>query len=421
MFSFIHAADIHLDSPLLGLERYEGAPVEQLRKATRRAFENLVELALAEEVLFVLVAGDLYDGDWKDYKTGLFFADQLGRLKEAGIKVYIAAGNHDAGNRMTRQLRLPENAHVFPSRKPETFFLKEHNVAIHGQSYAVQDTTENLARGYPDAAKDYFNIGVLHSCLDGREGHAPYAPCNIGELAGKGYDYWALGHVHTPEIVSQNPWIVFPGNLQGRNIRERGERGAVLVTVDDRHHAVVERRSLDVMRWQYCQINAAEVQTTDQLMGSFVEQLGKIAANAVGRLLALRVEVMGQTQLHDELLADAAHWREEFRAAALGSSDDIWLEKIKFLTEPLARSALMDGENILGAIEAEVQTAHASDEDIAELEAELKKELSGLLTRLPTEVFDDGERPDSTDGLKRLINDAASFLRQRIRMEVAGR
>ena len=106
---FIHAAYVHLDSPLRGLERYEGAPVDEIRGATRRALENLFELAIDREVDFVLIAGDLYDGDWKDHNTGLFFVKQAARLHEASIPIYMISGNHDAANRMTRSLRMPDN------------------------------------------------------------------------------------------------------------------------------------------------------------------------------------------------------------------------------------------------------------------------------------------------------------------------
>src|SRR4051794_31829790 len=115
-FTFVHAADIHLDSPLRGLERYEGAPVEHLRSATRRAFERLVQFCLDDAVAFLLLAGDLYDGDWPDYNTGLFFAKQMARLREAGIPVYIVRGNHDAANVITSSLRLPDNVHTFGAR-----------------------------------------------------------------------------------------------------------------------------------------------------------------------------------------------------------------------------------------------------------------------------------------------------------------
>ncbi len=117
---FIHAADVHLDSPLHGLERYEGAPVAEMRGATRRALENLVDLCRDERADFLLLAGDLYDGDWRDFGTGLFFAAQMVRLREAGVRVFVVRGNHDAASRITRSLRLPDNVHVFASRRPET-------------------------------------------------------------------------------------------------------------------------------------------------------------------------------------------------------------------------------------------------------------------------------------------------------------
>src|SRR6188768_3573662 len=120
---FLHAADIHLDSPLHGLERYEGAPMAQIRASTRRSLEKLVELALREKVAFVLIAGDLYDGDWRDYNTGLFLTAQLGRLREAGIPVYIVSGNHDAASQLTKHLRPPDNVTFLDNRKPQTIHL----------------------------------------------------------------------------------------------------------------------------------------------------------------------------------------------------------------------------------------------------------------------------------------------------------
>ena len=119
MFKFIHAADIHLDSPLRGLDKYEGAPVESIRGATRRAFANLVSLSISEHVDFVILAGDIYDGDWKDYNTGLFFVKELSRLEEAGIPVVLLYGNHDAQSRITKSLTLPENTrpYLLPSER----------------------------------------------------------------------------------------------------------------------------------------------------------------------------------------------------------------------------------------------------------------------------------------------------------------
>ena len=149
MFRFLHAADIHLDSPQRGLDRYEGAPVAECRGATRRALENLVELALAEKVAFVVIVGDLYDGDWPDYNTGLFFGKQMVRLRDGGIPVFMIRGNHDAANKMTKDLKLVDNVHVLSSQHAETHVLDDHGVAIHGQSFPTQAVLTNLARSYP--------------------------------------------------------------------------------------------------------------------------------------------------------------------------------------------------------------------------------------------------------------------------------
>ena len=149
MFKFLHAADIHLDSPLRGLDRYEGCPVAEIRGATRRALDRLVRLAVAEQVAFVLIAGDVYDGDWPDHGTGLFFAKKMAELKDARIPVYLISGNHDARNKMTRELRLPDGVHLLSSGKPETLHLPAVDVAIHGQSFATEKVSEDLAASYP--------------------------------------------------------------------------------------------------------------------------------------------------------------------------------------------------------------------------------------------------------------------------------
>ena len=181
MFKFLHAADIHLDSPMLGLDRYEGAPVAECRGASRRALGNLVRLAVEERVAFVLIVGDLYDGDWPDYNTGLFFCDQMARLRDAGIKVYLIRGNHDAANRMTRDLRPLDNVLVLSDSRPQTVTLDDFGVALHGQSYPRSAVEENLARTYPAKIGGLVNIGLLHTGVEGREGHARYAPCGDTE------------------------------------------------------------------------------------------------------------------------------------------------------------------------------------------------------------------------------------------------
>ena len=169
-FRFLHAADIHLDSPLKGLAQYEGTAAESIRTATREALERLVGLAIEEQVSFMIIAGDLYDGDWRDYRTGLFFVSQMGRLNQARIPVYLLYGNHDARSQITRRLTLPGNAHVFQSRSPQSFEIGKLNVALHGQSFRQRDVPDNLALSYPQPSPGAFNIGVLHTGLGGWAG-----------------------------------------------------------------------------------------------------------------------------------------------------------------------------------------------------------------------------------------------------------
>jgi DNA repair protein SbcD/Mre11 len=177
-FRFIHAADIHLDSPLKGLAGHDGAASELIQTATREAFDNLISLAIEEDVAFVVIAGDLYDGDWKDYPTGLFFIKQAGRLASASIPLFLAYGNHDAESQITRSLALPDGTSVFSSKQPGTFELDEIGVALHGQSYRQRDISDNLVPAYPEPTPGRFNIGVLHTGLGGMGGHENYAPCS---------------------------------------------------------------------------------------------------------------------------------------------------------------------------------------------------------------------------------------------------
>ena len=335
MLKFVHAADIHLDSPLHKLDDYEGAPVEELRHATRRALENMVDLAIAEDVSFVLIAGDLYDGDWKDYNTGLYFISQMSKLREAHIPVYIAAGNHDAQSKITKTLRLPEGVHLFRDEKPETFILDNVGVALHGQSFRSPAIKKNLAAKYPSALSGHFNIGILHTCATGREGHEPYAPCSIRDLQSKGYDYWALGHVHQREVVLEDPLAVFPGNIQGRHVKETGPKGCMLVSIDDRGRVAGDFRPLDVIRWFRLQLDVSGKDAAYDVIDASIASLQETLEQNDSMPIVARVEVRGACPAHDELLSDPERWTNEIRSAAVDAGGGaIWIEKVKLRTEP---------------------------------------------------------------------------------------
>jgi DNA repair protein SbcD/Mre11 len=208
-FRFLHAADLHLDSPLRGLEASPEAPVQRIRGATREALRNLIDLAISEQVDFVVLAGDLYDGDWRDWGTGHFLLAQLGRLTRAGIRVVAISGNHDAESVLTRRLRFPDGAAMLPTR-PTSHPLPEHGVVVHGQGYAERETLQNLVPRYPAPVEGAFNIGLLHTSMEGRPGHAGYAPCALSELLRHGYDYWVTTTGRSATSMRGRSWRAAP-------------------------------------------------------------------------------------------------------------------------------------------------------------------------------------------------------------------
>ena len=389
-FRFLHAADIHLDSPLKGLAGLEGNAAERIHTATREALDRLVGLAIEEQIAFLIIAGDLYDGDWRDYKTGLFFVCQMGRLHEAGIPVYLLYGNHDAESQITRRLTLPDNVRVFGSRKPQSFKIDNLDVVLHGQSFGKRDVTDNLALAYPDPVNGAFNIGVLHTGLGGMGGHENYAPCSLNDLVNKGYDYWALGHVHQAQVLNERPHIVFPGNLQGRHVRETGAKGASLVTVEGGEVMDLVILHSDVVRWSLVPVDMENATN----IGEAVDRVRQAIENAVatfadGRMLACRIELRGRTEIHGQLLAAEDRLLAEARSSALGLGEDTaWVEKVVIATESvLSPETLAEREDAIGELQRMLQEAGKD----ADLLHEIETDVGEMIRRLPHDVRADVE------------------------------
>ncbi|MEJ8816100.1 DNA repair exonuclease [Variovorax ureilyticus] len=372
-FKFIHAADIHLDSPLRGLSAYENAPVDQLRNASREALKELITKAIEDKVSFVVFAGDLYDGDWRDYNTGIFFAGQMGRLAKAGIRAYVLHGNHDADSEMTKRLALPDNVAVFNSRSAHVHKIDELKVALHGQSFSNRAVEDNLAASYKARVDGYFNIGVLHTALQGYAAHASYAPCTVDELHAKGYDYWALGHVHEYQKWEGPSTIVFPGNLQGRHVRETGRKGAVSITVGDSGHSVVDRLYLDVLRWEVVNVDVSQCATFEDVARKVGQGLTSLLeADDVPR--AVRVILGGKTRLHGALFGSAAALRAQVLAqAAAIDAEQIWVEKVRVSTTPVdTPQAAGESREALTELRAIFDEAGTDPEFLEELQQQLQ-------------------------------------------------
>lgn len=389
-FRFIHTADIHLDSPLKGLSSQEGRVASRIRTATREALDNLIGHAIEEEVSFLVIAGDLYDGDWRDYQTGLFFAGQMGRLAKAGIPVYVVYGNHDAESQITKRLELPNNVKAFSSRKPQTFTIKDLHVALHGQSFRQRDITDNLMLAYPEPVAGAFNIGVLHTGLGGMDSHPNYAPCTLDDLVNKGYQYWALGHVHRRNILHERPYVVAPGNIQGRNIRETGPKGAYVVTVEDGEVRDLALFEADIVRWAVIPVavggHSRVADVVDAMRGAIEKA---VAGEPDGRLLVGNVCLQGRTDLHDQLVGSAEHLLAEARAAALGLGDEVaWIERLVVATEPVVdRATLAARQDAMGELQRILIDA-SHDPEVLEA---MNTEIGDFIRDLPHDVRADAE------------------------------
>jgi exonuclease SbcD len=384
-FTFIHAADLHIDSPLAGLRLKDEDVARRFANAGRRAVETLIAETIASEAAFLIIAGDVFDGNWKDVTTGLFFVRAISSLHRAGIPTFIVKGNHDAESLMSRDLAYPDTVNVFPSDQAATIALDAYRVALHGRSFPNRLTTE-FVETYPARRDGWLNIGVLHTSLDGTRGHDGYAPCTVDDLKRFGYDYWALGHVHAAEIVHRDPWIVFPGNLQGRSIRETGVKGAVRVTVEDGKIVEVTPLALDGARWAHLTINMTDIENEDDVVARIADRLADAHHEAESRPLAIRVTLTGATTLHNQLVARRETLEDDIRARAFQFGDDCWVEQLKVKTTlpprqaaPLSSAESLDLDQMLDTATKDPEFAVMLAELIETVKAKLPKDLQGDL------------------------------------------
>ena len=354
-FRFLHAADLHLDSPLVGLSGRAADLASRVDLASRRAFDRLIDLAIAEECRFVVLAGDVFDGDLRDMRSGIFFLTGMSRLRDAGIPVYMIAGNHDAQNGFFDKLRHSDNVHRFDHRRSHTHTLDDVGVAVHGRSFAQREVVENIALGYPLPLPTYFNVGVLHTACGGVEGaHARYAPCSVEQLRNHGYDYWALGHVHARMTLHEHPHVVYPGNVQGRSVRETGPKGATVVHVTDGRVERLEHHDLDDIRWASVDVDLSGV-TGDEDVGARALPVVEEAVAAAGeRPVAMRLRLCGVTAAHARFVLGRTSLRDDVEAMLVTLPGTVWLEKLVLDTSP-PPSSTADDPSVVGRLSAEVR------------------------------------------------------------------
>jgi len=392
-FTFVHAADLHIDSPLAGLGLKDAAVAERFARASRAAVDALIEATIQNKAAFLVIAGDVFDGDWRDVGTGLFFVEALGRLHKAGVPTVIVRGNHDAGSVISRDLPYPGSVRVLASDKAETVAFEALRVVLHGRSFSARRTSDTFIQSYPERRDGWLNIGVLHTGLDGSRGHETYAPCSVDDLRRFGYDYWALGHIHAAEIVAREPWIVYPGNIQGRSVRETGAKGAMLVTVADGRIRDVAPIALDAARWAHEALDVSACEDIAEVLSVIGAALERLHRAGEGRPLAARLTLTGVCAIHPLLVAGRETLEDDARATGVAIAADCWVEAVKLATRapPAPSAALSDPDSLdVGALLASA----ADDPEFLRALAELA---GSVADRLPRELRGEigGEDPEA--------------------------
>ncbi|MEZ6134296.1 MAG: DNA repair exonuclease [Pirellulaceae bacterium] len=415
--SFIHVADVHLDSPLSTLRKIDEATAARLQNASRRALQNVVQVAIENQVCAVVIAGDLFDGPVKDVGAGLWVDSQFKRLARENIAVILIRGNHDALSNARRVIRWSKNVHEMPADAPATVCLEKAGIAFHGQSFGARSEATDLALAYPAPTMGYFNVGVLHTSLAGSPNHDNYAPTSITTLESKGYDYWALGHIHARTEQSQSPhcYIGFSGNTQGRHIREPGAKGCQLVQVVDQRLKSIDFIPTDSLRWHELLVDLAQLDYVGDVEDMVREQASQLQEVAEGRNLALRVRLQGATNLHADLTRPGIVDRlGDSLTGALNEVGEIWLESIQIESRPARVVASADLDlplKYLSQVTDELRTDSVAREELLGVLEELFRKSRSELTETDYALI--SEKRQSAE-LSRLLGMAEDLLVARL-------
>ena len=412
---FIHTADLHLGSPFSGIGRMDADVAAQLSRAGYDAYERIVDIAIEQAVDFVVIAGDIYESANQRIAEQLRFQKGLDRLSAAGIAVYICCGNHDPAKGWSQEIVWPEHVHFFSSRKPDVVWHERDGLpvaVIAGMSYPKRDVTENLALRYPERADDWpFAIGLLHCTIGTNTGHDPYAPCSLADLTGKGYDYWALGHIHKPAILQEeSPAIVYAGIPQGRDIGEAGPRGCYLVTVSPGADVRIEFIETASVVWQEAEVSIDDIGTLDELRRMIEGRIEEIRRDMAADTAICRVTLTGRGEVHRDLVQEGAlqDLSEYFCEQEAGMENAVYIERfIDTTTLPIDRDAVMQR----GDLVADVLAISEQMQQTGAVDAALAEELDGLFEKYRRQdvLTEIGE-----EELSALVREAETYLLDRL-------
>ncbi len=331
---FIHCADLHLDTPFRGLASVDEERARALNDATFDSYANIIDLAIREEVDFVVIAGDVYDSTDRSLRAQFKFRDGLRRLSDHGIRSFVAFGNHDPLSGWSNTLEWPELAHTFGGKHVDVCEVTRDGeliATIHGISFPKEAVTKDLSAQFETPDPSVPSIAVLHANVGGDTGHLPYAPATLEKLSSKSFTYWALGHVHSHKILkADSPAIVYSGNSQSRHPNETGPKGCCLVTIKDGGAPDIRFVSTDTVRYYRGAVDVSECESIDSIQRAVVATCQSVAESSEGRHLVVRLSATGRTPFQQELArADAFTDLAEATRADLAACEPwVWLERL---------------------------------------------------------------------------------------------
>jgi DNA repair exonuclease SbcCD nuclease subunit len=374
----VHAADLHLDSPFKGLSDVQPEIAAKLRDATFDAYENIIDLCISEKVDALLVAGDVFDGADRSLRAQLKFMDGLRRLDEADIRSFICHGNHDPLNGWEANLPFPPGAVRFNAdvEKVPVFPDDPDRAVVYGVSYPVRDVTDNLVLQFRSAGHERASIGLVHANVGSNTNHPNYAPCTVEDLERTKYDYWALGHVHTRDVMrDQSPAVVYPGNPQGRHPNETGARGVYLVDITDSREVILEFRAVDTVRWESLEVGIADIENEQELVKAVDQAVIEARGAADGRDLVIRLTLTGRGPMHSSLVREgfAEDIKTQLNETWAGRRPFTYCERISDATSPhVDRDERLQAEDFVGDLLRLVDSLNDSPQLLEGLHSELE-------------------------------------------------
>lgn len=410
---FIHTADLHLDTPFRGLASWNKELAGRLKDATFQAFRKIIDIAIYENVDFLIISGDIFDSEHKSLAAQLKFVSQVNRLAELGIAAYIICGNHDPVSSWLDTIKLPENVYRFDSSRLHhyTFSREENPVAdLYGMSFGSKVIRENLALKYKTLENQSpVSIAILHGTVGSPGPHENFAPFRMEDVMNKGFDYWALGHIHKRKVVHEaHPAIVYPGNPQGRDFGETGAKGCYLVEIIPGNNPSIKFIPTHTIRFEEIQINLTGEHEIGKLPDKIEEARIRIDDYDENDSYILRITLTGRTPLHGQLYKhdEMQQIMDFFNEGQLEQEVFTWIDQINTMTYPdMDIEQIRKGTNFSADV-LKVFDAYRQDKKmLLQLFQELDADMINHLVKKETEEINEYTKAEMLEKAKWLLLD----------------